>query len=80
MQRAAHVCEGCRTARATEVHHLTYEHCGDEFLWELVAICRSCHERYHGGKEPSPFGPLPITEDQEPPSDDELKEDDDVPW
>ena len=33
MQRANHLCEGCRLASATEVHHLTYEHCGHEFLW-----------------------------------------------
>ena len=41
------VCEACGEVRATEVHHLTYKHIGSEFLWELVAICRACHERYH---------------------------------
>jgi 5-methylcytosine-specific restriction endonuclease McrA len=46
-QRAGGICEGCRQESATEVHHLTYEHAGREFLWELVAICRRCHERYH---------------------------------
>jgi hypothetical protein len=45
--RAGNVCEGCRQAPATQVHHLTYKHVGNEFLWELVAICRACHERYH---------------------------------
>jgi len=34
---------------ATEVHHLTYQHVGHEFLFELVAICRECHTRWHGG-------------------------------
>jgi 5-methylcytosine-specific restriction endonuclease McrA len=29
------------------VHHLTYQNAGNEFLWELVAICRECHARYH---------------------------------
>jgi 5-methylcytosine-specific restriction endonuclease McrA len=40
-------CEGCLEAPATEVHHRTYAHVGDEFLFELVAICRPCHERLH---------------------------------
>jgi len=26
------------------VHHLTYEHIGDEFLEELQGICRPCHD------------------------------------
>jgi 5-methylcytosine-specific restriction endonuclease McrA len=47
MGRASGVCEGCRKAAASEVHHLTYKNAGAEFLWELVAICRDCHERYH---------------------------------
>jgi|SRR5262249_6727315 len=47
MHRAGGICEGCRQVRAVEVHHLTYDHVGDEFLWEFVAICRECHERYH---------------------------------
>jgi len=42
------VCEGCREQIATQVHHLTYEHVGHEFLWELVAICEDCHKRLHG--------------------------------
>lgn len=44
MERAKGVCEGCLVARATEVHHTTYKHVGNEFLWELRAICRGCHE------------------------------------
>ena len=47
MLRAQGICEGCRTSRATEVHHVSYEHCGEEFLFELVAICRPCHDRVH---------------------------------
>ena len=47
MIRARGVCEGCRKRKATTVHHLTYEHVGVEFLFELVAVCRSCHARLH---------------------------------
>jgi 5-methylcytosine-specific restriction endonuclease McrA len=48
ISRAGGVCQGCGKARATQAHHLTYEHIGNELLWELVAVCRPCHERAHG--------------------------------
>lgn len=41
--RAQGLCEGCRSARATDVHHTTYIHAGEEFLFELVALCTTCH-------------------------------------
>lgn len=50
MERCAGLCEGCRCSSAFEVHHLTYEHWQDEFLFELVALCRLCHRRIHGGR------------------------------
>lgn len=28
-------------------NHLTYKNMGDEFLWELRAVCPSCHTRAH---------------------------------
>ena len=45
--RADYLCEGCLSARATQVHHLTYDHMGDEFMFELLALCKPCHERIH---------------------------------
>ena len=39
------MCEGCGVRRAAQVHHLTYEHVGDELLFELVAVCGQCHDR-----------------------------------
>lgn len=50
IKRANGVCEGCGEARAVEVHHLSYAHLGDELLWELKAVCRSCHAKCHPGK------------------------------
>lgn len=47
MERAGGKCEGCRQLRATQVHHLTYAHVGAEFLFELVALCRPCHQKIH---------------------------------
>lgn len=51
LKRANGICEGCGEARADDVHHLTYEHFMDEFLFELVAICRDCHIRIHQDEE-----------------------------
>lgn len=45
LRRAGGRCEGCLLADATQVHHLTYERVGDEMLFDLVAICKPCHDR-----------------------------------
>lgn len=50
MKRAGGICEGCGVARATEVHHLTYDRIYEEPLFDLVAICTPCHERIHKDK------------------------------
>jgi len=51
LKRAKGVCEGCGEGLPVEIHHLTYEHVGDEFLWELAAICVKCHDRIHPDRE-----------------------------
>jgi hypothetical protein len=38
--------DGC-SIYATQVHHLSYKHHFNEPLFELVAICQSCHEQLH---------------------------------
>jgi hypothetical protein len=45
--RAGDRCELCRFRQATQVHHLTYERIGDEWLSDLIAVCRDCHELEH---------------------------------
>ena len=45
LDRANGICEACLEAKATQVHHTTYRHAGNEPLWELRAICGSCHEK-----------------------------------
>lgn len=47
LARCKGTCEGCGIRKADEVHHLTYEHVFDEFLFELVGLCAACHERIH---------------------------------
>jgi 5-methylcytosine-specific restriction endonuclease McrA len=50
MRRENNTCQGCG-CRAMEVHHTTYKHLFNEFLFELMAVCRSCHARIHGREE-----------------------------
>jgi hypothetical protein len=50
-QRARWTCEWCHEARATQVHHLSYEHVGCENLAELLAVCVACHDGIHGVNE-----------------------------
>jgi len=47
LKRDNHLCQGCLTNKATEVHHLTYDHKYNEFMFELISICGPCHRRYH---------------------------------
>ena len=49
LKRCGGLCEGCMENNAKEVHHLTYKHFGDELLFELVALCQTCHGRIHDG-------------------------------
>ena len=51
LMRAQGSCEGCGEAPPTEVHHLSYAHVGDEFLFELVALCQACHGRMHAEEQ-----------------------------
>ncbi len=52
LEREHRICQGCRSAPATQAHHTTYAHIGDEFLFELVAVCRTCHDRFHESEFP----------------------------
>jgi 5-methylcytosine-specific restriction endonuclease McrA len=45
LKRARGICESDGFRRATQVHHITYAHVGNEPLFELRAVCDDCHER-----------------------------------
>lgn len=47
LDRSGGLCEGCRERPATQVHHLSYRHVCNEFLFELVAVCDDCHSQLH---------------------------------
>lgn len=53
IQRAAGSCAGCNASLRSpiHVHHLTYDHLGDELLFELVVICERCHQKLHPHRE-----------------------------
>jgi hypothetical protein len=43
LKRADYICQGCGQERASEVHHVTYERRFFEMLFDLVALCQTCH-------------------------------------
>lgn len=45
LARDGKVCRACLTREAVQAHHLSYEHVGDEPLFDLVAVCVECHDR-----------------------------------
>lgn len=48
LERDGHLCRAaysaCGSRRASQAHHLTYKHVGDEPLFDLIAVCAACHE------------------------------------
>lgn len=45
LKRDGYLCKSCGQARATQAHHLTYDHGMDAPLFDLVAVCDGCHRR-----------------------------------
>ena len=46
-------CQLCRSNSFLDVHHLTYNRVGDEALFDLVTLCRHCHEQEEALKKES---------------------------
>jgi 5-methylcytosine-specific restriction endonuclease McrA len=51
LARARYRCQMGSHDGALDVHHNTYENYGDERPEDLVVLCRSCHEKFHGVME-----------------------------
>lgn len=49
--RDKYICQFCKQAEATEVHHLTYENLGNESPNELISTCNICHLKKHDNKK-----------------------------
>ncbi len=46
--KKTHKCELCGNVNEVlEVHHISYEHIGNERQDDLVVLCHSCHDRVH---------------------------------
>ena len=43
-----HRCGACYSKENLEVHHRTYERIFNEEPSDLIALCRDCHEKFHG--------------------------------
>ena len=41
------LCQACLKAKSQQAHHLTYDHVGDEFMFELIGVCIPCHKKIH---------------------------------
>jgi hypothetical protein len=45
LKRDNWTCQACLIAEATDVHHHTTVNLGNELCWQLISICRPCHDR-----------------------------------
>ena len=54
LRRADYRCERCRRPDRfdadtwLEVHHLTYQRLGNEYVQDLIVLCNHCHRAEHG--------------------------------
>ena len=48
LKRDGYVCQQCGTGKNLEVHHINYEHLGQEGeLEDVITLCRKCHAKVH---------------------------------
>ena len=48
-ERAGNRCQVCNSKAALQCHHRSYDRLREDGeIDDLIVICRSCHERYHG--------------------------------
>lgn len=56
LKAAGGICEHCNEEHPLEVHHRTYERLGNESRWDLIALCRTCHDVAHGRRSAEEAG------------------------
>jgi 5-methylcytosine-specific restriction endonuclease McrA len=47
LRRDNYLCRGCLVERATCVHHISYANITDELCFQLVSLCKACHDKAH---------------------------------
>lgn len=58
LERDSGLCQACRSNEASEVHHTSYRYVGSEPLYDLVSVCKSCHDDMHAydhARQPGEF-------------------------
>jgi 5-methylcytosine-specific restriction endonuclease McrA len=51
LERDNYLCQACLTNKAEEIHHLTYENIYDEPLYQLISVCKRCHDKIEAKKQ-----------------------------
>lgn len=51
LERDNYLCQACLSKDAQDVHHITYANFGKEFCFELMSVCRDCHNLLHENKK-----------------------------
>lgn len=51
LKRDNYICQGCLKNQATEVHHLTYDNIYNELLFQLISVCKPCHNIIHNSND-----------------------------
>lgn len=51
LERDSYWCQACQSRKAKDVHHLSYKRMGNEPLFDLVSVCRECHQKLHPDKD-----------------------------
>lgn len=48
LEKDNYVCQDCKKSSiALDVHHITYDRLGNEDIFDIVSLCRHCHESLH---------------------------------
>lgn len=56
LKRDNFICQSCLDSPAVDVHHLTYLRIFDEPLFDLISVCRECHNKIHPEKRNAESG------------------------
>lgn len=51
LKRDNYLCQGCLTNTATQVHHHNYKNFTKELCFELISVCKPCHDKIHTSYE-----------------------------
>jgi hypothetical protein len=47
LKKAFYRCQLCNAQGLMDVHHRTYERRGEEYIRDVIVLCRPCHEKHH---------------------------------